>query len=75
LIPGWGKEIIFFSKASGPVLIQWVSLTVDQGLERSQREAGYLLVSSAEVHSNPYALSGHNTGFAHVAGAGRASCP
>jgi hypothetical protein len=75
LIPGWGKEIIFFSKESGPVLIQWVPLTVEQGLKRSQPEAGYSPVSNAEVHSNPYAMSGHNTRFAHVAGAGRESCP
>ena len=75
LIPGWGKEIIFFFKASGPVLIQWVTLTVEQGLRRSQREAGYSPVSSAEVHSKPYAMSDHNTRFVHVAGAGRASCP
>ena len=75
LIPGWGKEIIFFFKASGAVLIQWVPLTVEQGLKRSQREAGYSPVSNADVHSNPYAMSGHNTTFAHVAGAGLASCP
>jgi hypothetical protein len=74
LIPGKGKEIIFFSKASGPVLIQWVPLTVGQGQKRSQREAGYSPVSTVELHSNPCAMSGHSTRFAHVAGAGRTSC-
>jgi len=50
LIPGRGKGIIFFSKVSGPILRQWVPLTVDQGLKRSQREAGYSSLCIAEVH-------------------------
>ena len=51
-----GKIVIFFPKASGPVvectefLIQRLPLTVYQGIQRSQREAGYSPVSSAEVH-------------------------